>query len=429
MFRPRVSRSILLDTGELFQIVSPSWPSNCFTIAATVNFGASHLSCRKGGDHIISFKRGVAHMVEHLLLKGWNAHWCALERKFAVSVNAHTCYDTTTITVDGAIDSHCSIQDLPVITAELLRPLVGGFTEHVKMRVDDVRSEISQEISYRFQETEYRMRAETLDALFWNHPLRYDILGTTESIAAVEDIELDAAMAIVRRNIAGITVISGAIEIDRLEDIICGAEPFLRQNADDEFAIEPLEPAEERLPARISRRASKTYAGNATPVCLGTKVQYHQNVDSRMEDWRQHLLYYLLSSHFGKESVPGITTKTGAVLFAHGYAEDPLFFLDEQQYRDVIATLRASICAKLSKIRRYLGPRWKMVGLEIMENRRALLSICELLAPYQLSVMNISNMDFNIVEHDIDNVLSSITEEKENTAFMYASPMSSVFAE
>lgn len=116
---------------------------------------------------------GIAHFLEHKLFENENRDVMEDFSKMGASVNAATTYDLTTYYFQTSTDLYEPLN------------LLLDFTQNLDITKESVEKEkgiIIQELSMYDQMSDFKLVKETFAALFHDHPMKYDIGGTNESV-------------------------------------------------------------------------------------------------------------------------------------------------------------------------------------------------------------------------------------------------------
>ncbi len=126
---------------------------------------------------LIEYPMGVAHFLEHKLFESVDGDVMSQFAKLGASVNAFTSYDETSYfftTVDG-------IEEPLNLLLDFVQSL-----EICEESVEKEKGIIQEERSLYEQDASSRMSLELYRLMYQNHPLCEDIVGTKESIDAID---------------------------------------------------------------------------------------------------------------------------------------------------------------------------------------------------------------------------------------------------
>ena len=230
----------------------PGFCTSCAQIG--VKYGSVHTAFRRNGT-MHSAPQGTAHFLEHQLFENADGN---VDYKFAAigaASNAYTEFDATVYLFRTA-------QRFPEALSLLL-----DFVQKPYFTAENVRKErsiILQELAEALDDPENALFTLLLNGLYHRHPVKYDVLGTAESIAQITpDILMQAWQSFYcPQNM--VLCCAGPM---RAEDVIAAADRLpLRDCASD---AEPLLPEEPETVVRTV--CSKKMAVGKTQFAIGFK--------------------------------------------------------------------------------------------------------------------------------------------------------------
>lgn len=145
--------------------------------------GAFDVSQIDSKGNTYQYPPGIAHFLEHKLFENENRDVMEDFSKMGASVNAATTYDLTTYYFQTSTDLYEPLN------------LLLDFTQSLDITKESVEKEkgiIVQELNMYDQMSDFRLVKETFAALFKDHPLKYDIGGTIDSVNNTTLEELEA---------------------------------------------------------------------------------------------------------------------------------------------------------------------------------------------------------------------------------------------
>ncbi|UTH03440.1 insulinase family protein [Macrococcoides canis] len=168
-----------LDNGlNLFIIPKKGFQKSYVTL--TVKYGSIHNDFYLEGQ-LIHMPKGIAHFLEHKMFEKEDGDMFNEFSRNGSSANAFTSYDrtsylfTTVENIKENIKLLMDMLDTPYFTPESVRKEVGIIAEEIKMYQD---------------QPNYKLYYQTLNAMYHQHPVKYDIAGTIESISEITDTTL-----------------------------------------------------------------------------------------------------------------------------------------------------------------------------------------------------------------------------------------------
>ena len=145
--------------------------------------GAFDISQIDSKGNTYQYPPGIAHFLEHKLFENENRDVMEDFSKMGASVNAATTYDLTTYYFQTSTDLYEPLN------------LLLDFTQSLDITKESVEKEkgiINQELSMYDQMSDFKLVKETFAALFHDHPMKYDIGGTSESVNSTNLEQLEA---------------------------------------------------------------------------------------------------------------------------------------------------------------------------------------------------------------------------------------------
>ena len=139
----------------------------------STQMGAFDISQIDSKGNTYQYPPGIAHFLEHKLFENENRDVMEDFSKMGASVNAATTYDLTTYYFQTSTDLYEPLN------------LLLDFTQSLDITKESVEKEkgiINQELSMYDQMSDFKLVKETFAALFKDHPMKYDIGGTTDSV-------------------------------------------------------------------------------------------------------------------------------------------------------------------------------------------------------------------------------------------------------
>ncbi|NLL91955.1 MAG: insulinase family protein [Ruminococcaceae bacterium] len=272
-------------------------------INLSINIGFSVLDF-KLNDNRISVRPGTAHFLEHIMfedIKGGNS-----DDKFisiGSSSNAFTSDNKTVYTASATEDV--------IGTIELLIDLVlnPSFSED---SVEKEKSIIIEEIKMYLDDIEWTLISSSLSQMYFNHPIKFDIIGNIDSVKKLEAKDLKRLFdAFYRPENISITV-AGDINPAKVFEICENKLNFENFNSSVCETIPVFEPDIVKLPYSLGNMpVSNPY------FCLGFKEAPIEN-DPKIK------LRRLISNSLLMETIAGETSKLNMRLYDSGIIDSEL---------------------------------------------------------------------------------------------------------
>ncbi|HIA27973.1 MAG TPA: insulinase family protein [Planctomycetes bacterium] len=147
------------------------------------HFGSIDSSFRRRGSDVIEVPDGTAHFLEHKLFEGPEANAFEEFSRNGASPNAYTSSGATNYLFSC---NENFFDNLKHLVRFVQKP---WFTEE---NVEKEKGIIGQEIRMYEDDPGWRMYINLLEALYHEHPVKKDILGTVESISGITPALLDS---------------------------------------------------------------------------------------------------------------------------------------------------------------------------------------------------------------------------------------------
>lgn len=166
------------DSGlKIFVMEKPDF-SSCYALYGT-KYGSIDTSfSTDGGKTFVTVPEGIAHFLEHKLFESEDGDAFSRYAETGASANAYTSFDRT-----------CYLFSCSEKFADNFDILL-DFVQHPYFTAKTVEKEqgiIGQEIRMYDDSPAWRVLFNMLEAMYYEHPVRIDIAGTTDSIAEITD--------------------------------------------------------------------------------------------------------------------------------------------------------------------------------------------------------------------------------------------------
>lgn len=237
--------SEVIDLSNGVRIVFDSMPN----LAST----ALGLWINRGARHETASQMGVAHLLEHMVFKGAQgrdaAQFSEAIENIGASMNAGTGYERTSYYA-RCLAEHAP-ETLDLIAGAVLAP------DLAPEELTRERQVVIQEIGEAFDDASDHVFTLAQEAVFGEHPLGRPILGTPESLNALQVSDLREFMARAHHPKEVIIGVAGAFDRNRMLDLIDENLRHLSANMDanpsdpaESWAQPPRLRAENRMAAR-----------------------------------------------------------------------------------------------------------------------------------------------------------------------------------
>lgn len=410
---------------RLHFISSKTISQDLISVSITVGFGGIHLRCNDRLGRIHEIPQGMAHFMEHLLF--WlhiDEYLRPISDNYGASPNCVVTYDRTIWYVKGAfVDKGKGSSAACDIVEQLISVLVTDdqhkqrILKLLKMTVNDIRNEIA----YRHGNLDYVMRLKLLEALYHENPIRYDMLGSTESLTKIGISDVELALSLIRSNIASVTVCARVLSdetIAQIEQLITGILNASKAEAE----LRPVPPSTEPLDVKSNANGVQRDLGNFADCMVGVKLlpmeQAFPNPTELVDMW---LVSHIVTNYF-REQVNAIISRTARAYIIRGYIDDDLFFLDEGKCSAIVAQSKAILVQRLKKYRDSFAASNKLAYESIMTGRRAytLMQLCQAADLFGYKLTDVLNRFESIQPELVDRLIVEINGEQENVSLVYA---------
>lgn len=251
----------------------------------STNYGSiDHTFIPIGKTEKITVPEGVAHFLEHKLFENEDGS-DAFDNfsKQGASANAYTSFTETAYLFSATKN----IQENVTTLLDFVQ--APFFTDESVEREKDI---IGQELQMYLDEPDRRVFMGCVQAMFKNHPVRNEILGTMESIYAITREDLLTSYNTFYHPENMILFITGNFDVAEMIDLI-------RDNqAQKEFAkVEDIQRFTPEEPKEVGMKENKIITPVSTPkVVIGVKEYAHQ-ID-KDELLQRNLLQNMILEHF-----------------------------------------------------------------------------------------------------------------------------------
>ena len=176
-------------------------------VSLSTPLGAIHKGYLDEKNQPITVPKGIAHFLEHKIFEQDGRD---ISREFALKeaqINAYTEYTRTTYLFHSTNHLY-----------EHIERLIAMFfnAKFTQKGVEKEKNIILEELNMHLDDPYYRQYHTLLNNLYHNHPIRYDILGTKESIQAIDQKALTAMHQAYYQPEQSVLVIIGDIDAKSL---------------------------------------------------------------------------------------------------------------------------------------------------------------------------------------------------------------------
>lgn len=396
------------------------------SVSIAVNFGSTHLSFIDNFGAVKNFPVGMAHFMEHFLF--W-LHFddvlLPLTYKYYRDPNAVVTYDRTIWFQKKAwvaesdndkrpdAESVCNIVRslLTVLTAECPEAKAASLMEKAK---NDVKNEIGE----RNSDLKYRMQTKLLSTLYREDPVRYDILGTPETLAGIDLGHVDSAMKLIRANIQSVTVLGSRLSDSFITKVKENVLALLDEHSQT-GTIQPIPPEIESMDVRAVSDRMWHHYGDSSYVLLGIKLLPLQKAFPEREEFkRMYLMSHLAMNHM-QRLVRGVISPHARAYFMHGFIEDSFFFWDKRDVLNYMAQLKETIAQRLRSYQMRFDVQLNWAMDELLRNPYRLLKLCHAADLYECRLTELVDGFETLSPMDVDQLVSELYATDKNVSMVY----------
>jgi predicted Zn-dependent peptidase len=191
-------------------VVLPKDPSYTTYVSLSVPFGNHHLNFKTTSEEV-SLPVGSAHFFEHKIYASKSGDMFAKFVKYGIEPNAMTSYDYTSYVFTATSHVEEGIQLLFDTLDE------SYFTDE---NIETERAIIKEEINMNNDRASTKMYQHLYEMMFHHHPIKYDVLGTEETISNITKESLNWMHQYMYQKSNRLLVIAGNVDIERLDKFL-----------------------------------------------------------------------------------------------------------------------------------------------------------------------------------------------------------------
>ena len=396
------------------------------SVSISVNFGSTHLSCIDSSGEVRKFPVGMAHFMEHFLF--W-LHFddvlLPMTYKYYNDPNAVVTYDRTiwfqknAYVAKSKTGKRSKAESVCNIVQSLLSVLTGEYQESkVESLILKTKNDVENEIGYRNSDLTYRMQPKLLSALYREDPIRYDVLGTPESLADIDLGHVDLAMKLIRANIQSITVMGSQLSdsfITKIKETVLDLLPEHSSTA----TIRPISPKIESMDVNAVSDRVLRFQGDGSYVLLGIKLLPLQKAFPARDKFKRLFLMTHLAMNYLQPSVQGIISPHARTYFFHGYTEDSFFFWDKRDLQDYMAQMKEDAAERLRNYKRRFDVQIEFAMEKLLSNPYRLMKLCHTADLYDCRLTELTDVFETLSPIDVDQLVNELYETDKNVSMVY----------
>ncbi len=321
--------------------------SSWLSIYLIARFGSVHLKLTDSAGRLHRLPEGTQHYIEHLTYRQ-HLHDALshIELEYSVTPNAVVTHNQTIWFADRVkLDRSRGVSQALDIAKHLMSVLWPPPTEHMdNIRLDGVARDVRTELIHRHTDVTYFDVINLFATLYPDHPMRYDLLGSEESIASITASDVALGLQALQSSVRSVNFFGTNLPdglVDAASELVDGMRPK---------CIEPL-----MLHEPVSRANSLKTAGfpskreNARAM-VGFRLAPFRTGLSEERDIRRFLTEKVLHfRHFHGTPLPMHVSWPHARAMYGAANLDPLFYIDPERLRGVVTDVVAAMKKALQK--------------------------------------------------------------------------------
>lgn len=256
-------------------------------VTLTAKYGSIHNAFKPyKKEKIEHMPEGIAHFLEHKMFESEEGDMFNAFSTLGASANAFTSYDRTSYLftavdhVEENIDLLLKMVQRPYFTPESVEKEIGIIAEEIKMYQD---------------QPNYRLYYQTLNGMYYEHPVKEDIAGTVDSIKEITSDKLYECYHSFYRPENMVMLIVGNIEPESIAEFV-SEHQYTEQSTS---YIPELAVVEE--PLDVKDKVVQATGDVTTPkLMLGFKSNLHEQASDTMQSELE--LMFILDMLFGEHT-------------------------------------------------------------------------------------------------------------------------------
>jgi hypothetical protein len=421
-----------LPRGVRLHIISfNDTPSPLISVSVATGFGSTHLSCLDEEGKIKNFPVGMAHFMEHLLF--W-LHFddvlIPMSYKYLRDPNAAVTFDRSIwgISSAGMMGSAAlsTIEDEPRLadaTGDIVRSFLSIFRadrsqSKIESLIAKTVSDVDHEIGHRHN-LDYVLKLKLLSLLYRDDPVRFDILGTRETLSEISIEHINLALKVIRTNIQSVTVMGRGLS----ERFISDVQQSISQAIDEqpaEIVVRPIPPPVESL--EVNEVSGGVVWGSNIDwsiSLLGIKLPPLQQVTSSTEEIKRMLLINHLAMNHFRLGIGGILSPRAQAYFIGGNIEDPWFYWERFTLLRVMDGFKRELIQRFDTYREHFEAYLSGTFKRMMDNPRKVVKLCNAGDLYGYNLNEITDTFNSIGVEDFDKLIAELRNAGNNMSLAY----------
>lgn len=396
------------------------------TIAVLINFGSATSSWHFGKNSIHRFPQGMAHFMEHLLMFVNKKKWSQIASSYGSSVNGLVSEDHTILYANRCLLDNDNIADsISDIVYKLIYSLVAlnhSDGELTKL-INDTRTDVLNEIAYRHDILNYRLRLTLLKSLYVRNNVRHDPLGDRNSLDAIDTYNVRMAHDVICNSIRSVVVLSKELpdEIVASIDKKIQLLPIKENAGQTVLYLEP--PFEEpEAVAKFSDGFQHTEMLGKAVVLAGLKLKPLFQAYPEPHLLCQIILINYVITNVLLHRVESLFCRHARTYMLRGIYPDPRFFWDPALIFGIAKQLREAIKNKFLTYRDYFEPWTRDSFYKIIEGRESTLKLFQNADIFGVNFNQLLDAFNQVTTQSIDAILQELYSDNTYLALAYASP-------
>ncbi|MDQ3804223.1 MAG: hypothetical protein M3416_10380 [Acidobacteriota bacterium] len=422
-----------LPRGVRLHIISQNTePSPLLYVSVATGFGSTHLSCLDESGGVKHFPVGMAHFMEHLLF--W-LHFddvlIPMSYKYLRDPNAVVTYDRSVWGISGAGmlegKTYSPVKDqrrLAGAAGDIVRSFLsilrtGRPRSEINSLIAKTVNDVGLEIGHRHDNSDYVLKLELLSSLYREDPIRFDILGTRESLREITGEHINLALKVIRTNIRSVTVMGHGLSdgfVSEVRQLV--SQAVSEQPA--EKAVRPIPPPVES--SEVNRLSAGVRCGwdyDWALGVLGVKLPPPQRAAASAEEaGRSVLINYLAMNHLSL-GAGGILSPRARAYFVSGVIEDRWFYWEQFTLRQVMDGFRRELVGRLNTYRESFEPYLAGTLKGLMREPRNLMRLCNTADLFGFKLNELTGASGSVSEADLDKLIAELRDAEGNVSLAY----------
>jgi hypothetical protein len=257
-----------------------------------------------------------------------------------------------------------------------------------------------------------------LAALYTDNPIRYDMLGTRDSLKTIQADDIDLALKLIRTNIQSITILGHRLSDTLIAKVVQTIESFNLSASKDRVSIIPYE---DKTPAvnRLTDSVRAVINGDFSLAMMGVKLPPLQQVFTTPDEFKQVSLISHLAMHHVKPCIHGVLSQGARVYYARGRIEDALFFWDDHELIRQLRQFKATIIQTLQSYQRDFYNQTRAGLLYAMAKPSRMMKLCHAADALGYQLIDLFYIAETLEAKLLNQLVAELLETQGNASLVY----------